>query len=157
MDIKNLPLPKRDPDLFKLINAADQKILAVWSMDCLGRGRYLFCKDYEENEIIDKALDILKLWIDGGITMWEARKYCWTVLKAAREMEKRDKAACQILRACSHTLAVCHVKTHCEGTCIYVLSAIQHRYGDKDDAQKLMDEERAWQINRLSELKGRDF
>lgn len=85
--------------------------------------------------------------------MWEARKYCWVVLKAAREIEAKDKVACQILRSCSHTLATCHVPTHSEGAGMYVISAIQIFYKDKENVIELMENERKWQINHLLELK----
>ena len=86
------------------------------------------------------------------ITMWEARKYCWTVLKLAREIENEDKVCCQILRATSHCLATCHVPTHAEGTAMYVISAIKHLNKDKENVIELMEDERKWQIKHLIEL-----
>lgn len=152
MSMEKFSLAKHDPQIVELIKVSDHRILAIWAIDCFNRGRYLFNKDYIENEIIDKALDTLKLWIDGGITMWEARKYCWVVLKAAREIEQSDKVACQILRACSHTLATCHVPTHAEGAGMYVISAIQYYYKGKENVTELIEEERKWQINHLLDL-----
>lgn len=153
MDMNKFSLAKHDPRIQELIKETEHKTLAIWAIDCFNRGRYLFNKEYQENEIIDKALDTLKLWINDEITMWEARKYCWVVLKAAREIEEKDKVACQILRACSHTLATCHVKTHSEGAAIYVISAIKIFYKDKENVIQLMEDEREWQINHLIELK----
>lgn len=153
MDMKKFSLAKHDPRIVELINRTDHKILAIWAIDCFNRGRYLFNKDYPENQIIDKALDTLRLWINDEISMWEARKYCWVVLKTAREIESKDKVACQILRACSHTLATCHVRTHSEGAGMYVISAIQIFYKDREDVIQLMEKEREWQINHLLELK----
>ena len=151
--MKKLPLPKRNPHVLELIKNTDHKTLATWAIDCFNRGRSLFNKEYTENEIIDKALDTLKLWIHNEITMWEARKYCWIVLKAAREIEQKDKVACQILRACSHTLATCHVPTHAEGASIYVISAMQYFYQGQGNFVELIEEERKWQLNRLLELR----
>lgn len=153
MDMKKFSLTKHDSRVIELINNTEHKTLAIWAIDCFNRGRYLFNKDYLGNEIIDKALDILNLWINDRITMWEARKYCWTVLRAAREIEEKDKVACQILRACSHTLATCHVPTHSEGTGMYVISAIKIFYKDKGNVIELMEKEREWQINHLLDLK----
>lgn len=153
MDMKKFSLTKHDPRITELINNTDHKTLAIWAIDCFNSGRYLFNKDYPENQIIDKALDTLKSWINDEISMWEARKYCWIVLKAAREIEEKDKVACQILRACSHTLAVCHVPSHSEGTCMYIISAIKIYYKDKENVIELMEKERVWQINHLLELK----
>lgn len=87
--------------------------------------------------------------------MWEARKYCWTVLAKAREIEKVDMVSCQILKATSHTLATCHVKTHAEGSAMYVISALKYLNKDLDQKElvKLLEEERKRQINNLIELK----
>ncbi len=151
--MKKFSLAKHDARIIELINETDHKTLAIWAIDCFNRGRYLFNKDYPKNQIIDKALNILKLWINDGISMWDARKYCWVVLKTAREIEANDKVACQILRACSHTLATCHVPTHSEGAGMYVISAIKIFYKDNENVIKLMEDEREWQINHLLELK----
>ena len=153
MDMKKFSLAKHDPQITKLIKDTDHKTLAIWAIDCFNRGRYLFDQDYLENQIIDKALDTLKLWINDEISMWEARKYCWIVLKAAKEIEAKDKVACQILRACSHALATCHVPTHSEGTSMYIISAIKIFYKDKENVIELMADERDWQIHHLLELK----
>ncbi len=153
MDMRNFSLAKHDPRIIELINNTEHKTLAIWAMDCFNRGRYLFNKDYPENQIIDKALELLKLWINDEITMWEARKYCWVVLESARKLEEKDKVACHILRACSHTLATCHVPTHSEGASMYIISAIKICYKDKENVIELMERERNWQINQLLELK----
>lgn len=90
--------------------------------------------------------------------MLEARKYCWTVLAKAGETEKIDKVSCQILRATSHTLATCHVKTHTEGSAMYVISALKYLYKDLDQKElvKKLESERKWQINNLKELKDKN-
>ncbi len=153
MDMRNFSLAKHDPDLQVIINDTEHKTLAVWAIDCFNRGRYLFNKDYPENKIIDKAIETLKSWINNQISMQEARKYCFVILEAAREIEGKDKVACQILRACSHMLATCHVPTHSEGTCMYIISAIQYVNKSNENVYELMDEERKWQIKHLLSLK----
>lgn len=153
MDMKNFSLTKHDPRIVELIKHTDHNLLAIWAIDCFQRCRALFDKDYPENQIMDHAIALLQLWIHDEISMWEARKYCWVVLKAAREIETKDKVACQILRACSHTLATCHVATHSEGAAMYVISAIKLYYKDKENVLELMEKEREWQIHHLLELK----
>ncbi len=152
MPAKKISLIKHDPQLLEMIKKTDHKTLAIWAIDCFNRGLFMFNKDYPENEIIDKAISILKLWINDSISMWEARKYCWTVLKAARDIEIKDKVACQILRACSHTLATCHVQKHSEGSGMYINSAIYYFYINKEDVSKIIEEEKKWQSERLYAL-----
>ncbi len=156
MDMKNFTLTKHDPDLVGLIECTDHKTLAVWAIDCFNHGRTLVDHELGKHEeaVIETALATLRLWIDDKLSMWEARKYCWTVLSTARDLEKTDKVACQLLRACSHTLATCHVPAHAEGPCMYIVSAISHKYGKgSEESISLMGQERAWQVKRLTELK----
>lgn len=143
---------KHDPRLIELIKVTDQKTLAIWAIDCLTRILPIYEHNYPNDSIPDEAIKILKQWLNDEITMWEARKYCWTILKKAKELESADKVACQILRACSHTLATCHVKTHSEGSAMYVVSALYYLNKDKENVSKLLEEERNWQINHLLTL-----
>lgn len=152
MDLTKSAL-QHDPRIQELIKQTNKKTLALWAIDCFNRQRGLVNEGYvEENKIIDHALATLNLWLEAKMTMWEARKYCWTVLKAAREIEKQDKVACQMLRACSHTLATCHVATHSEGSAMYVLSAMQYAYRDDENLIKMLEDERTWQIKHLKDM-----
>lgn len=152
MDMQNFTLTKHDPRLVELIAVTNQKTLAIWAIKCLENGRHLFNPNYPQNQVIDQGIATLKCWIDGKITMWEARKYCWEILSQARLIEPFDKAACQILRACSHMLATCHVPRHAEGAAMYVIAAIKTSYKDQDNCIKMMEDERNWQIAALLNL-----
>ncbi len=153
MDMKKFSLTKHDLELQNLISLTDQKILAKWAIDCLNRIFYIYEKKYPNETIPQTAIKILNDWIKDKITMWEARKYCWTVLELARKLEKEDKVSCQIVRATSHCLATCHVPTHAEGTAMYVISAIKYFNKDKENVIELMEKERKWQIKHLLKLR----
>jgi hypothetical protein len=155
VNIEPFTLPKHDPEIMELIKTTDQKVLAQWAIDCLEKYLPILDERYPNETIPRNAVKILKQWMNDEITMWEARKYCWTVLKLARELEPKDKIACQLVRACSHCLATCHVKTHSEGVSIYVRSALQYLNQDKDNVLEIMEEERKWQINHLIELQNK--
>jgi hypothetical protein len=114
--MKSYSLPKRDAKIAELIKITNHKVLAQWSIDCVERILPLFEEKYPTEKIPRTAIIILKSWINNEISMWEARKYCYDVLKLARDLEAVDKASCQIVRAVSHCLATCHVKTHSEGS-----------------------------------------
>lgn len=152
MDMEKFSLAKHDSEIQDLISNTEHKVSAEWAIDCLERVFYIFVEKYPNEKIPQTAIQILRDWMEDKITMWEARKYCWTVLKLAREIEKEDKVCCQIVRAASHCLATCHVPTHAEGTAMYVISAIQHLNKGKENVTELMQEERKWQINHLKEL-----
>ena len=151
--MKPFPLPKKDIRMKELIETIEHKTLALWSIDCLERFMPYLESKYPNEERPRTAINILKQWLNDEITMWEARKYCWKVLAFGREIEESDKVGCQIARACSHTLATCHVPRHCEGVTIYTLSSIQYQNQDNENVFELMENEREWQINHLLELK----
>lgn len=85
--------------------------------------------------------------------MWNARKYCWTILKRAREVEKENKECALILRGASHTLATCHVRTHAEGSAMYVLAFLKYQNQNKENLIEILEKERKEQIDHLLELK----
>lgn len=152
MDMKKFSLTKHDPEIQDLISKTNHKVLAQWAIDCLNRIFYIFEERYPNENIPQTAIKILSDWMKDKITMWEARKYCWTVLELARKIENEDKVCCQIVRATSHCLATCHVPTHAEGTAMYVISAIKYLNKDKENVIELMENERKWQIKHLIEL-----
>lgn len=141
-----------DPRLVDLIKITDQKILAIWALDCAKKHLYLLEDKYSDEHRPRVALNILKQWIDGDIKMWDARKFTYPALACARELETNDKVACQIARACSHALATCHVKTHSEGSAMYVISALYYLNKDGSDVEVILNTERDWQIEHLKEL-----
>lgn len=153
LDMKTFSLTKHDPEIQDLISKTDHKILARWAIDCLNRVFYIFEERYPNEEVPKTATNILEDWMEDKITMWEARKYCWTVLELARKIEKKDKVCCQIVRETSHCLATCHVPTHAEGTAMYVISTIKYINQGKQDVIKFMEDERKWQIEHLIELR----
>lgn len=149
----NLRKLKHDPRLVELIKVTDQKILATWAIDCVEKYMYLLEDQYPNENRPRNALNILHKWMNGELKMWDARKATYPALAVARELEKTDKVACQIARACSHTLATCHVPTHSEGSAMYVVSALYHLNKDNENIDDILEKERDWQIKHLIELK----
>lgn len=152
IDMTKFSLATHDQEIQNLISKTEHKILAQWAIDCLNRIFYIFEEQYPNENIPQTAINILNYWMNDKITMWEARKYCWTVLELARKIEKENKVCCQIVRATSHCLATCHVPTHAEGTAMYVISAIKYLNKDSENVIELMEDERKWQIKHLKEL-----
>ncbi|MBU0996590.1 MAG: hypothetical protein KKE16_00930 [Firmicutes bacterium] len=157
IDMTRFTLTKHDNELFSIIkpvkqNSEEHKILAKWAIDCLNRVLPEYRLKYPNETILDIAVDTLKAWIDDKIKMWDARKYTYTVLKLAKDIEKLDKPYSQIVRATSHCLATCHVPTHAEGTAMYVVSAIKLINEKKENVIQLMEDERRWQLEHLNAL-----
>lgn len=147
--MKPYPLPKKDERMQTLIQSVPHKTLARWAQETMEYFLPYLDEHYPQEERPREAMRILTQWLNDEITMWEARKFCWKVLEFAREIEEKDKAGCQLVRACSHTLATCHVPSHCEGVTIYTLSYMQYAYHDQPDILEMMSKERERQIQRL--------
>lgn len=157
MDMTTFSLAKHDPDLLAIIQPVKQyskehKLLAEWSIECLGRYLPLFKKKYPQEIIPDTAVSTLRQWMNGRLKMWDARKYTYTVLALAKELEKTDPIYTKLVRATHHCLATCHVPTHSEGTAMYIVSFIQQDNQGKENVLELMSRERQWQLGRLRQL-----
>jgi hypothetical protein len=90
--------------------------------------------------------------MNGELEMWSARKYAYTVLALAKELEKTDPVYTKLVRATHHCLATCHVPTHSEGTAMYIISFIQQANQGNEKVPDLMSQERQWQLERLQQL-----
>ncbi len=150
MDLKKL---RHDPRLVELIKDTDQKLLARWAFDCVTKYLYLIEDKYPNETRPRDALNMLNKWLSDEVKMWDARKFTYPTLAVARELEATDKVACQIARACSHALATCHVKTHSEGSAMYVISALYYLNKDNANVDDILEAERNWQIEHLNNLK----
>jgi hypothetical protein len=157
MNMHEFSLAKHDPELLEIIKPVKQyskehKVLAEWAIECLNRYLPQFKQKYSGQDIPDIAVATLQKWIRGEIKMWDARKYTYTVLGLAREIEKVDKVYAKIVRATAHCIATCHVPTHSEGTAMYIISFIQNMNKTNDHVIDLMSRERKWQRDRLIQM-----
>jgi hypothetical protein len=154
MNMHEFSLTKHDPDLLEIIKPVKQyskehRVLAEWAIECLNRYLPAFKQKYPDEIIPDTAIATLQKWIRDEKKMWDTRKYTYTVLGLAKELEKTDKVYAKIVRATAHCIATCHVPTHSEGTAMYIVSFIQQFNKDSDRVFDLMSQERQWQYDRL--------
>jgi hypothetical protein len=78
--------------------------------------------------------------VRGEKRMWEARKFAFPCLAAAREAE--SEAATFAARACSHALAVAHAPSHAGAVPGYLYKAVKARNGSQA-AEQVLSELRA--------------
>ena len=52
-----------------------------------------------------------------------------------------------------YTLATCHVRTHAEGSVMYVLAFLKYQNENKENLIQILQKERKEQIDHLVELK----
>ena len=125
----------QDPELRGLMVALDHKTLAAWALT----EAELAIKIFEEAQPGDNrpraAIEAGWRWVRGEQCMWDARKFAFPCLAAAREAD--SEAATFAARACSHALAVVHVPTHAGAVLGYLYKAVKARYSSETAAQIL--------------------
>jgi hypothetical protein len=130
----------RDPELRVLLASLDHKSLAIWALT----EAELALRIFEETQPGDNrpraAIGAGWRWVRGEQRMWEAHKFAFPCLAAARETE--SDAATFAARACSHALAVAHASSHAGAVPGYLYKAIKARNGNQA-AEQVLSELRA--------------
>ncbi len=135
-----------------LVEPVEHKTLAAWAIDCAER-----VLPYYETAVPDdprprRALETLQVWIDTGeFHMAVIRKASLDAHAAAREVGE-DSPARSAARAAGQAVATAHVVSHAPGAAIYALQAV-HRASSPEEAGAAVARERAWQRQRLEELR----
>ena len=145
-------LAKEKDYFMELVSQTDQKILAVWAIDCAERTLPYFDKLYPEDKRPRQAIETLQKWIDTGVfKMAVIRKASLDSHAAARDVGE-DNPARSAARAAGQAVATAHVPTHAIGAAIYGLQAIC-RATNSDEAEAAVAKERDWQYQHLIELR----
>lgn len=76
-------LVQHDPEIQELIKTTDKKVLARWAINRLNHILYVYQDKYPNENTPTTTLNLLNDWLNDKVNMWEARKYCWTVLAKA--------------------------------------------------------------------------
>ena len=133
-----------DLRITNMIDQTDHITVAQWALD-LG---YRLLPLFEIKNPVDlrprKALEALTMWMEGTLTVGNARKCAFDAHQAAKEATDPESVA--IARSIAHACAVTHVKTHAYGAHMYaVLSSMYQTDGDPIP-------ETNWQLNHFIQL-----
>ena len=119
----------QDPELRALMAALDHKTLAAWALT----EAELALKIFEEAQPGDTrpraAIEAGWRWVRGEQRMWDARKFAFPCLTAAREAE--SEVATFAVRACLHALVIAHAPTHAGAVPGYLYKAVKARHGSE--------------------------
>ena len=144
-------LAKEKDYFMELVGQTDQKILAVWAIDCAERILPYFEEKYPDDKRPRQAIETLQKWIDTGVfKMSVIRKASLDSHAAARDVGE-DNPARSAARAAGQAVATAHVPTHAIGAAIYGLQAI-HIATEAANTDAAVTQERDWQYQRLVEL-----
>ena len=146
-------LPKeRDPRFITIrrggtLTDADHRLLALWAAECAEHVLYLFESEQPSDLRPRQAVEQVRAWVRGKITMSQARTAAFAANAAAREL---TGAARESAHAAGQAAAVPHVAAHELGAAAYAIRAARAAApeGKGLDAGRL---ECTWQRERLPE------
>jgi len=129
--------------LEELASTTDQKILAVWALDCAERVLPVFEEKYPNDPRPRDAIEAGRSWLRGEIKVGEARKAAFLAHAAARTAAG-DPPASFAARVAGHAAATAHTSGHAIHAAEYAVKAVfpEQRGG-----------ERVWQYHRLVVLR----
>jgi hypothetical protein len=141
-----------DDEMLALVQATDQKTLAVWAIDCAERVLPYFEQQFPDDQRPRHAIEALQAWLQTGMfKMAVIRKASLDAHAAARDVGA-DTPARSAARAAGQAVATAHVSRHAYGPAIYAQQAI-HRAADPAEADAAVARERDWQYRRLLQLR----
>lgn len=132
---------KEDKDLkneiAELTGAMDQLTLVIWATDCAEHVLSYFEEEYPEDNRPRKAIEAGRAWVNGKISVSEARFAAFAAHAAARDID--DGVARAVARAAGHAAATVHVAGHAVHAANYAATGIS--------------KERTWQHQHLLDLR----
>jgi hypothetical protein len=142
----------KDDEMLALVQATDQKTLAVWAIDCAERVMPYFEQQFPDDHRPRHAIEALQAWLQTGVfTMAVIRKASLDAHAAARDVGA-DTPARSAARAAGQAVATAHVPRHGYGPAIYAQQAL-FRASPPAEAEAVAARERDWQYAHLLQLR----
>ena len=144
-------LPKeRDPRFITVrrggnLQDSDHHLLALWAADCAQHVLHLFEEMQPNDNRPRRAIELVRAWTRGEITMSQSRAAGGHAMAAAREL---SGAARHAAYAAGQAAAVAHVAAHELGAAAYAIKATRAAAFD-DQAEKAGRAECEWQRAQL--------
>jgi len=144
-------LPKeRDPRFITMrrggtLTDADHRLLALWAAACAEHVLHLFESEQPSDPRPRDAIDQVRAWTRGEVTMSQSRAAGGHAMAAARELRRAPRHAAF---AAGQAAVVAHVAAHELGAAAYAIKAARAAApgGDGERAGRL---ERRWQREQL--------
>ena len=146
-------LPKtRDPRFITVrrggtLQDSDHHLLAVWAADCAEHVLHLFEEVRPNDDRPRRAIELVRAWRRGEVTMTQARTAAGLANAAARDL---DGAARYAAYAAGQAAAVAHVAAHELGAAAYAIKAVRAA-APKAESQSAGRQECRWQREQLPE------
>ena len=141
----------RDPRLVTVrrggtLTVADHRLLALWAAECAEHVLHHFASAQPTDSRPRQAIDAIRAWTRGEVTMMESRAAGGHAMGAARELRGAARHAAY---AAGQAACVAHVAAHGLGAAAYAIKAARAAAsGDEQHAGRL---ECQWQRRQLPE------
>jgi len=146
-------LPKeRDPRFITVrrggtLQDSDHHLLALWAADCAQHVLHLFEEMQPNDDRPRRAIELVRAWTCGEVTMSQSRAAGGHAMAAAREL---SGAARHAAYAAGQAAAVVHVAAHELGAAAYAVKAVRAA-ATKDESKSAGRQECQWQREQLPE------
>jgi len=101
---------------------SDHHLLAIWAADCAQHVLHLFEEVQPNDDRPRRAIELIRAWTHGEITMSQSRAAGGHAMAAAREL---SGAARHAAYAAGQAAAVAHVAAHELGAAAYAIKAVR--------------------------------
>ncbi len=131
-------------EIEKLTENISQMNLLIWSIFCAESVLKYFETKLNNNNVIKEGFEIIELWKNGKVTVYQIRQMGFKIHKTARECN--NEAMKSAIRTFGQAVSVAHMKEHAIVCSDYAIKTIQLIF--KNDIDKIT-EERNLQFNEL--------
>ena len=141
---------KRDPRFITIrrggtLQEADHQLLAIWAADCAQHVLHLFEEKQPNDDRPHRAIELVRAWARGEITMTQARTAAGHAMAAARVL---SGAAREAAYSAGQAAAVAHVAAHELGAAAYAIRAVRAA-ADESERDQAARSECQWQRTQL--------
>ncbi len=126
---------------------SDHHLLAIWAADCAQHVLHLFEEMQPNDDRPRRAIELVRAWTRGKITMSQARTAAGHAQGAARELSGAARYAAY---AAGQAAAVAHVAAHELGAAAYAIKSVRAAALDSDE-ENAGRFECQWQREQLPE------
>jgi hypothetical protein len=143
---------ERDPRLITMrrggtLTDDDHRLLALWAADCAEHVLPLFERERQGDDRPRRALELVRAWVRGEVTMTVSRTAAGHANGAARDLRGAPRFAAY---AAAQAANVAHVAAHDLGAAAYAIKAVREAESGSGSLEAGRAECR-WQRDRLPE------
>lgn len=132
------------------LSEEEHHLLAVWAAQCAEHVLHYFEETCPDDDRPRRAIEFTQAWVNGEITMKEARFAAGASQDAAREVKEVSEAAKLAALSAVQAAVVAHVAAHELGAAAYAIRAVMTA-SPEDKKEIFRRQECQWQRDRLPE------